>query len=272
MRCATVLVVRVLANGCSELAHPRKLFCCAGFQPAILALSEMLAGPPLSGQTRMPAPPLISQCHYGVNGSQKNQPPAKAECAPAASRATSGAGVPGASVAGFRRRCRGDRRERDARPAAIRRRNAAKALFAKLRIAEAVALPGWRFEKRRGLRRSRKAAAACFLLRSAKQFREPSQRQRLRPRLTAAEVRNGAEDAAMGRRAVKPPARWPSSISFTEGRGGRRRFRPICRLPAEGFADIADFVVYRFERDVIGHHARHIIPGGSAPVLSRCQR
>src|SRR5258706_14846618 len=104
MRCATVLVVRVLANGCSELAHPRKLFCCAGFQPAILGLSEMLAGPPLSGQQDAGAASNIAT-PLRRERLPKESAPAKAGCAPAASRATSGAGVPGASVAGFRRRC-----------------------------------------------------------------------------------------------------------------------------------------------------------------------
>src|SRR6267378_6695450 len=180
MRCATVLVVRVLANGCSELAHPRKLFCCAGFQPAILALSEMLAallcqGKQDAGAISNIATPLRREWL------PKESAPAKAECAPAASRATSGAGVLGASVAGFRRRCREDRRERDARPAAsdgaTRRRRFSRALDRRGAGVARLALRGTR-----GPRRSRKAAAACFLLRSAKQFREPSQRQRLRPR------------------------------------------------------------------------------------------
>jgi hypothetical protein len=44
MRCATILVVRVLANVYSKLVHPRKLFRRAGFQQANFPLPKMLAG------------------------------------------------------------------------------------------------------------------------------------------------------------------------------------------------------------------------------------
>jgi len=54
MRCATVLVVRVLANGYSGLIHPRKSFRNAGFQPANFPLWKKLAG-------KMPALPP-AQC------------------------------------------------------------------------------------------------------------------------------------------------------------------------------------------------------------------
>jgi len=125
---------------------PAQIVLLAGFQPAILALSEMLAGPPLSGQQDAGAASNM-QRHYGVNGSQKNQRQAKAECAPAASCRTSGAGVPGASVAGFVADAEENRRERD-RDRRIRRRNAAKVAFRELWIAEAA-------RARRALRETR---------------------------------------------------------------------------------------------------------------------
>src|SRR6266481_5376133 len=147
MRWATVLVVRVLANGCSELAHPRKLFCIAGFQPASLPLRDNAGWPSFVRASRMPALPLISQRHYGVNGSQKNQRQRKRNVHQQPAVQPSVQEFLAHQLPGFV----ADAEEivesgmRDRRHQAAQR---GEGTFRELRIAEALALPGGRFEKR----------------------------------------------------------------------------------------------------------------------------
>src|ERR1700739_503734 len=97
MRWATVLVVRVLGNGYSELIQSRKSLCRAGFQPTKLPSSKN-AGRQDAGATSNIAAPLPREWLQAKSG------PAKLGCAPAASRAASDAIVPGASVGAFHRR------------------------------------------------------------------------------------------------------------------------------------------------------------------------
>src|SRR6266852_6886167 len=169
MRCATVLVVRVLANCYSELIHPRNPDCSAGIQPVNLPFSKNAcrqdAGA-TSGETFSIAMPLPRELRPAKSGL------AKLECAPAASRAASDAGAPGASVAAFHRKCLAGRRERDARPAAsgvaARRRR-----FSRVRDPRGAGAARRVLRGMHELLRSRRAGVACFPLRLTERFLAP---------------------------------------------------------------------------------------------------